>query len=61
MGPNPGERQSAQTEPEKSQLPQGGTTNAGHAEPCPTGDVPIEQGVHVDGSGTVQSGPPPPQ
>ena len=59
MGLNPEGRQSAETEPEKSHLPKGGTTDADHVEPRPRGDIPIEQGVHPDGSGTAQTGPPP--
>ena len=61
MGPNPGGSQSAQTEPEKSQVPQECATIADLVQPRPTGDIPIEQGVHPDDSGTAQTGPPPPE
>lgn len=61
MGPNPGGSQSAQTEPEKSQLLQECATNADLDQPRLTGDIPIEQSIHPDDSGTAKIGPPPPE
>lgn len=60
MGPNPGRSQSARTEPGKPQPPKECATSADQAQPQPTGDIPIEQSIHPDGSGTAQTGPPPP-
>lgn len=58
MGLNP-EGQSAQTEPEDSQMPQEPTPKADRNSSCPDGNIPIETGIHPDDRGTVQTGPPP--
>jgi hypothetical protein len=61
MGSNPGGAQRAQTEPETSQRQQECTPHADEVQPQLTGDIPIEQSINPDDSGTAQAGHPPPK